>query len=329
MASGKKKALTYVSRQHDLSNWFWDFTNYLEATPKRDSASLPESFATGYMKVFEIADGLTCRIVDYKLNTDFFYEGSASPEFHLIIYFYNYLNCHSLTYEINDQKVVESRDSDYSSVLMTNSFTHQRFNVSKGTSVKGITIEIKKSWLRHRINPRSELDLKILRSKDVFQTMIKPSYRSIMAEILRPNLRTFIPELYLSSRVLRLLEFFFNDILKNGLEGNVLPVSTRDVKSLFQVEQYLLQHYREPFPTVKRLSKMAMMSGTKLKQIFKNAFGISLFAYFQQNRMYRARELLQSGLYTVTEVGEILGYQNMSNFSTAFKKEFGVLPKTV
>jgi AraC-like DNA-binding protein len=36
---------------------------------------------------------------------------------------------------------------------------------------------------------------------------------------------------------------------------------------------------------------------------------------------------LDTGRYTVSEVGGMIGYQNLSNFSSAFKKEFRCLPK--
>jgi AraC-like DNA-binding protein len=45
--------------------------------------------------------------------------------------------------------------------------------------------------------------------------------------------------------------------------------------------------------------------------------------------MQKARSLLLTGQYTVKEVGLQLGYTNLSNFSLAFKKEFGILPSHV
>jgi len=36
--------------------------------------------------------------------------------------------------------------------------------------------------------------------------------------------------------------------------------------------------------------------------------------------------MLQSGKYSVKEVGHDIGFSNLSNFAKAFKKEFGILP---
>lgn len=71
------------------------------------------------------------------------------------------------------------------------------------------------------------------------------------------------------------------------------------------------------------------MSESKLKKLFKVSFGMGLYEYFQKNRMHRAKEHILSGKYSITEVGMRLGYQNISNFSAAFRKEFQCLPSEV
>lgn len=323
----KKKIIRFVSNQPGLEGWYKHFPKHLNAPAPKSSVSLPDNFAHGYAKVWQISDGLTCRMVDYKLNTDFSYTEKVANDFYLIIYLYHYRNCAHLKYEVNDKVVIEGEETDFSSLLMTNSFVTQKYFLSKGALVTGLTLELKKDWLIKRINPSTKVNLEILEKRDVFQSAIKPGYRTLMNEIFNPAPRSHVPDLYLSSRVLRLLELFFDEIFTNGLDANILPVSARDVQSLLSVEQFLTLHYRQPFPTIARLSRMAMMSSTKLKFTFKKAFGSSLFEYFQRNRMAKAKELLRSNQYTVTEVGEMLGYKNLSNFSAAFRKEFDVLPK--
>lgn len=323
----RKEVIKYVSSDPDLQEWIRDFAKHLKTHPDKNVVQYPESFARGYARVFEVSEGISCRMVDYTLNTDFLFERAPSKDFYLILYFYNYRNCHRLDLQINKRVVIENEDSDYSSLLMTNSLAGQTLKLTRGTAVRGLTIQLSQQWVQSRLKSSSKLNIKRLYDKDIFQTMIKPRYRTLINEIFSVKTGSYVPELYLSSRVYKLLELFFDEIFRNGLDANVLPASSRDVQSLLVVEEYLLQHYREPFPTIHILSRMAMMSSSKLKQVFKKAFGMSLFDYYQQNRMEKAREMLLSDLYSVTEVGSALGYQNLSNFSVAFKKKFGVLPK--
>lgn len=325
----KKDQLKYISRTPDLEDWIRDFANHLKTHPEKNIIQYPESFATGYAKVLKIEDGFTFRLVEYKLNADFHFERKPSEDFYLILYFYKYSNCRQLHVSINNRDVIENYDDDYGSLLMTNSFAQQHLTLTRDTLVQGLTIQINEEWLKKKLTVTPRLNLKILRQKDVFQTVIKPVSASLLNEIFFKKIPSPVPDLYVSCRVMQLLDIFLEDIFKNGLEANVLPVSSRDVHSILKVEEYLLQNYRSQFPSINMLARLALMSGSKLKQVFKKAFGMSLFEFFQKNRMERAKEMLLSNMYSVSEVGKILGYQNLSNFSTAFKKEFGYLPKNV
>jgi AraC-like DNA-binding protein len=72
---------------------------------------------------------------------------------------------------------------------------------------------------------------------------------------------------------------------------------------------------------------MAMMSSTKLKKRFKEVYGMKLYEFYNHNRLQKARELLESGQSSVKEVAYKIGFANLSNFSKAYKKAFGILPK--
>ena len=43
--------------------------------------------------------------------------------------------------------------------------------------------------------------------------------------------------------------------------------------------------------------------------------------------MLHAKNLLKKGIYSIQEVGNMVGYTNLGHFAGAFKKEFGLLPK--
>ena len=55
--------------------------------------------------------------------------------------------------------------------------------------------------------------------------------------------------------------------------------------------------------------------------------GVSPLAYINSLKITRAKELLLSGMYTVTEVAFMSGYSDISHFSREFKKSTGVSPR--
>lgn len=100
-------------------------------------------------------------------------------------------------------------------------------------------------------------------------------------------------------------------------------LSARECHQLESARALLLQDLSAP-PTIPELAKAVGMNQCKLKKTFKDHFGSTIYALFQEKRMANAQQLLQS--HNVTETAMILGYSNVSHFSTAFMKQFGSLP---
>lgn len=326
MGTKRKNIVNFVSSQPKLEDWIRDFGLHLKTSPKQNRMTYPESFASGYADVFRIEEGCTFRMVDYQLNCDFRFTRSPSKDFYLILYFYEYKNCKELQLRINRRIIVNNVEADYSTLLMTNSQLAQELTVTRETQVRGLTIQLTEEWLKEKIANPDKFNFDMFREQDVFQSFIKPKSQKLLKEIFEKSDHSAIPELYRNTRVLRLTEIFLDRILKNGLKALVLPSSSQEVENIRKVENYLVTHYNEQFPHIEMLSRLACMSPTKLKTVFKKAFGQSLFKYYQKNRMHKGKEFLKSGEYSVSQVGKMLGYHNISNFSLAFKKEFREYP---
>jgi AraC-like DNA-binding protein len=71
------------------------------------------------------------------------------------------------------------------------------------------------------------------------------------------------------------------------------------------------------------------LSASTLQRHFRATFGVTIEEYRRDARLQRARDLLETEGGSVAEVAAMVGYNNAANFSTAFKRRFGVLPKMV
>ncbi|RYD88677.1 MAG: AraC family transcriptional regulator, partial [Sphingobacteriales bacterium] len=103
-------------------------------------------------------------------------------------------------------------------------------------------------------------------------------------------------------------------------------INSADVERLLYIRNEVLKDLSVP-PILAELTQMAAMSETKLKQLFKQTFGSSIYNYFQQARMEEAAFLLKQGKHSVAEVGYELGFSNLSHFSRLFEKYYGLKPK--
>lgn len=63
-----------------------------------------------------------------------------------------------------------------------------------------------------------------------------------------------------------------------------------------------------------------------IKKGFKEVFNQTIFEFIQENRMLKARHLLQHTNQNVTEIAFSVGYASLSSFSQAYKNYFGISP---
>lgn len=77
--------------------------------------------------------------------------------------------------------------------------------------------------------------------------------------------------------------------------------------------------------TIEELAFLANRSLSSFKRDFERAYGLSPQKYIRESKLEAARAELERGKQA-TELYHFYGYDNLSNFSTAFKRKFGVTP---
>lgn len=98
-----------------------------------------------------------------------------------------------------------------------------------------------------------------------------------------------------------------------------------DRGKIVKAREILLEQLGEPL-TIKELSRKVAINECYLKKGFKELFGVTIFDFYQEQRMQYARYLLYEKGLSVTDVSFMLGYSSISHFSTAFKKHTGLKP---
>lgn len=316
---------SYSYNQPDLKNWLHCFCSQYNADLSEDRFEYPEKFANGYAEVHLIEPGFSYRLVNYTLNTDFEFKCEPATDFSLIIYFYQINSTNNILFEVGEHSL-ETEGKSYRAIVMTNSRVTQKLSLKRGTEVKGLTIQLSETWLKEKIQASNKKNYDLLKQNNFIQDVLTAKHQKILNDIFNHEEAT-MPALYINSRVLRLLEGFLENMLKRNMAEPMLSISSKDFESILKIEGLLLENYGEVFPKIEKLARIALMSESKLKKIYKQAFGMGLYEYYQKNRMHKAKELLNSGEYTISQVGAMLGYQNLSNFSASFKKEFNQLPR--
>lgn len=92
--------------------------------------------------------------------------------------------------------------------------------------------------------------------------------------------------------------------------------------------EYIAKNYADSSLSVEMLVKMAHMSDTYFRRLFKRELGVSPKQYINDLRLEHAQSLLNAGYDTVATVAEKVGFRDPKNFATAFKKAFGYPPSS-
>lgn len=100
----------------------------------------------------------------------------------------------------------------------------------------------------------------------------------------------------------------------------------RDVKLVQEVRAYLLKHLDEPLPTQQELAYQFGTNASKLKIGFKAMYAITLSQFITEERLKRAKLLLESVDMSFKQIAYAVGYRSYPSFSRAFKRVYGMSP---
>lgn len=107
-----------------------------------------------------------------------------------------------------------------------------------------------------------------------------------------------------------------NDLLQ---ASNISP-------SLEAAVDYIHKHYRKDSICVKNLAKLSNISESQLRRQFQKAYGTSPLKYINHLRLEYAAQLLRSRLYTIEEVCEKAGFNDVKYFGRLFKQYYHETP---
>lgn len=97
------------------------------------------------------------------------------------------------------------------------------------------------------------------------------------------------------------------------------------LQAVERLHDYLMEHLDEHL-TIPQLAERFRISGTMLKNCFRQRYGAPVHQYLMERRMARAAELLSGTDQTVIQVAAAVGYSSASQFSVAFQSRFRLTP---
>lgn len=150
-----------------------------------------------------------------------------------------------------------------------------------------------------------------------------PAVRSVALQMVECPVSAPLRRFYLAGKALELATLALDE-LRQGEAGGRSRLPRRTREQVLAAREMLLADMRQP-PGLTELAHACGLNPTRLTSAFRTEFGMSVFAYLQEQRLLQAHEMIASGALGVASAAFHVGY-TPAYFSVLFQKRFGISP---
>lgn len=291
---------------------------------KNRRIEIPEEFGKGYCSGFVFNAHIRMLIMNYELNQDLLVENPDRNTAAQMILF-KFQNIFPKTETLSAGKQLKTIPS----VLIATGSVNTDAVIPVHTNTAVINIEVDAAYLKGLFDlPETSLVLQNLLQNTqplLFEQMIYPSLQKIIEEIVSESVEENFKLFFLRIKAEELICRLLMELEKRD-EKHIYALNIHDIEAIYQLKEQMLEQLETP-PVIKELAVRSGMSPSKLKRVFKQIFGNSIFNYYQEFRMKKAAYLLKEEKLSVSAAGYQLGFTNLSHFSRVFREHIGMKPK--
>ena len=184
----------------------------------------------------------------------------------------------------------------------------------------------------HKLFSSSSSDIpffenKSLNQKHYSENLISNSILIVLNQIIKNDMDNSTRSLLYKAKIYELFSLIFKKTKEIDLDQCPFLNNDENLKKIAKAKDVILKDIKNP-PSLIELSKTIDLSLKNLKKGFKEIYGKPVYKYLFDFKMERAKQLLSNGNLNVNEVSYDLGYSSSSHFIAAFKKKYGITPRT-
>jgi AraC-like DNA-binding protein len=285
---------------------------------------IPEKFGKGYCAGYVFNEHIRMLISNYELNEVIVIE---NPEVNVLgkMILFKFQNI------IPGTEILSTSDklNTAPSVLIATSRLNTDRVIPIQRNISAINIEVDANYLKglFALSEKSPVLQSLLKNAEplLFEQFIYPALQRIVDEILMEPVDEAFELFFLRIKAEELICRLLIELEKRN-EKHIYALNIHDIQTIYKVKEKMLARPEIP-PIIRELAVSANMSPSKMKRLFRQIFGNSIFRYYQEFRMKEAARLLKEENLSVTEAGYQLGFTNLSHFSRVFNEHIGMKPK--
>lgn len=296
-------------------------TDYLNLNPKQSIFFLFDS--TDKYILEKICIEIHNKIInDYKINSYFAISKLLTSSYMISE---EYLNIE----QIMEQRFFISNKYVFSKKLeIPLEFTDEKFD---DTMLKNIQHDIK---VKDFTNLRKHVDflIKKFSSKNTFSQIyvkfiLSNIYQNIYQEIQKVSeidLNDKIDKIYFCKTIQEISEIL--DRIINRIEKQFSKENFNTRHEIELVKSYVYTNYGGEL-SLEKLAEYVYMTPSYLSSMFKKETGMGINTFIKNYRMEKAKDMLENTNIKIKNIGNLVGYSNISYFCQSFKEFYGLTPE--
>lgn len=307
--------------------WVEPFAKQLEGKVDGNFIIVPESIQTGTRYILDCGEGIIAYYIDVEYHKNLhLIQKNLSNDFVGIYY-----NLTEGEASVSTNNFMNDVGRWKYNLAVIDGALESDYHVKKGSTTFALCLFIKKSMIRLFALKNNihfpNLDKITDPAKNTmvrFDRMSSNSFH-ILNDLRKLKVGGPVFDLNLKGSVHMLVSNYLKKIAANRII--IQTVNKTDLNKIIVTQMFLIENIREPFPSIHIMATMANMSDSKFKNLFRKITGMTPNAFFMDNKLILAREMLESKQFSISQVSDELNFTNNSYFASKFKEHFGLSPK--
>lgn len=307
--------------------WVENFANQFGGKIDGNFIIIPEELQTGTRYILDCGEGIIAYYINVIYNKNFrLIQKNKNRDF--VGLYYNLTEGEATV--SNEGSVYGVGRWQYNLSIIDGSLETD-YNVKAGSSTFALCIFIKKSMIEKFVK-KNDIPLRDVNkitdsSKNTiirFDRMSSDSYH-LLNDLRKLKVGGSIFNLNMIGTVQMLISNYLKKMSTHRII--IQTVNSSDLNSIIATQMFLIEHIDEHFPSIALMARMANMSESKFKNLFRKITGLTPNKFFMDNKLLKAKELLEKKQLSISQVSDQLRFTNNSYFASKFKENFGISPK--
>ncbi len=315
-------------KQRNFKTWLQEIGTLTGGKVTNNILFFPEEVGNGYCFADSIDRTFSFGMLNAELKADFTLHRLSNNQAGLLIFFNQtqvtgFIHVKDKKDSFSNKETVQKNN-----IFLSSTNTELQVNYSAGSVVKRLGIYLTPQWIAVHLDDEARKKIAQLTKQGVQlidKMIIDEEVNTSLQNIFTADLKNQKQRFLIKNKILALLDYFFKTYLNQHPDINTETIiPEEDLIKLKAIEE-LLKDDLDRFPSINKLAVIAQMCGTKLKQRFKQVYGYPLYEYYNKTRLEKAKSYLLTGI-SPKEAGLRIGFSDVSNFTKAFKKQYGITP---